>query len=77
LKVVKSNLKPILDEKDISIRQLAKDTDLKFETLRRMYHDETKQYNKEMIAKVCEVLEVEISDLLILEEVEDKKEPLN
>jgi DNA-binding Xre family transcriptional regulator len=69
LKIVRSNLKQLLDNRGISIRKFAEDTGLQFETLRRMYNDETKQYNKLMIAKVCEELGVEIADLLILEEV--------
>jgi DNA-binding Xre family transcriptional regulator len=68
LKIVKSNLKTLLDERGISIRKFAEDTGLQFETLRRMYNDDTKQYNKLMIAKVCEELNVGISELLILED---------
>lgn len=71
MKEVNSNLKQILDERKISIRKLAKDTDLKFETLRRMYNNDTKQYNREMLAKVCEVLNIKISELLILDEKKD------
>jgi DNA-binding Xre family transcriptional regulator len=68
LKIVRSNLKKLLDERSMSIRKFSADTGLQFETLRRMYNDDTKQYNKQMIAKVCEELEIEISDLLILED---------
>ncbi|WP_318243546.1 helix-turn-helix transcriptional regulator [Fictibacillus norfolkensis] len=64
---MKSNLKKLLDDRGISIRRFSEDTGLQFETLRRMYNDDTKQYNKLMIAKVCEELEVEISELLVLE----------
>lgn len=67
----KSNLKNILDERNIPIRQLAKDTGIQFETLRRLYHDTSKQYSRDTIGRVCEVLKIEVSDLLIL--VEDEK----
>ena len=63
---VKSNLKVILDERNISIRQLSADTDIAFETLRRLYNDQTKQYQRDTIGKLCEVLNIEIQDLLIL-----------
>lgn len=63
---VKSNLKAILDERNISIRQLSADTDIAFETLRRLYNDQTKQYQRDTIGKLCEVLNIEIQDLLIL-----------
>lgn len=63
---VKSDLKKILDERNISIRQLASMTDLKFETLRRLYNDDTKQYQRDTIGRICEVLEINIHDILIL-----------
>lgn len=69
---VKSNLKALLDAEDISIRQFAKDTGLHYETLRRMYNDDTKQYQRDTIGRICEVLDVDIAELLSLVEVEDK-----
>ncbi|MEH7484279.1 helix-turn-helix transcriptional regulator, partial [Neobacillus drentensis] len=70
VKTVKSELKKILDERKISIRQLAsmstekfgKDKELKFETLRRLYNDETVQYQRETIGKVCELLDIPLSE---------------
>lgn len=62
----KSDLKKILEERDITIRQLSKDTGLPFETLRRLYHDDTKQYQRDTIGRICEVLDVGIDDLLTL-----------
>jgi DNA-binding Xre family transcriptional regulator len=61
---VASNLKRILDERDISIRQLASDTGLNFETVRRLYNDETRQYQRESIAAVCVALGIEVGELL-------------
>lgn len=66
----KSNLKAILDERQISIQQFARDTDLKFETLRRLYNDDTKQYQRDTIGRVCEVLDIKIDELLVLVEEE-------
>lgn len=63
---VKSNLKVILDERKISIRKLETLTGLGFETLRRLYNDDTKQYQRDTLGKICEVLEIGIADLLIL-----------
>lgn len=62
----KSNLKTLLDERDISIRQFAQDTGLKFETLRRLYNDDTKQYQRDTIGVVCQTLGVTIDQLLVL-----------
>lgn len=61
-----SNLKALLDERSISIQQFARDTGLKFETLRRLYNDDTKQYQRDTIGRVCEVLDVKIDELIIL-----------
>jgi DNA-binding Xre family transcriptional regulator len=63
---VYSNLKAILDERGIKIREFARMTDLPFETLRRLYNDETKQYQRDTIGKICEVLDVEVCDILKL-----------
>jgi putative transcriptional regulator len=65
---VRSNLKLILDERNMSIRQLAEDSGLKFETVRRLYHDKTVQYHRESIAAICKTLDIDVSELLILDE---------
>jgi DNA-binding Xre family transcriptional regulator len=71
-KRAKSNLKAILDARDMSIRQLSEKTGLPFESLRRLYNDETKQYQRDTIGKICEELQIEISDLLILVDEPEK-----
>lgn len=70
----KSNLKTILVDRDISIRQFAEMTGLPFETLRRLYNDETKQYQRDTLGRICEVLGVEINDVLILIDEESDSE---
>ncbi|UPT60484.1 helix-turn-helix domain-containing protein [Geobacillus thermoleovorans] len=65
-KRVKSNLKAILEARDMSVRELSRLTGLPFESLRRLYTDETKQYQRDTIGRICEVLNIELSDLLIL-----------
>ncbi|WBF55494.1 helix-turn-helix transcriptional regulator [Lysinibacillus sp. JK80] len=62
----KSRLKIILDERRISIRKCAELADLKFETVRKMYNDEAKQYQRDTLGSLCKALECEISDLLEL-----------
>lgn len=70
----KSNLKTILDERGISIQQFARDTGLKFETLRRLYHDDTRQYQRDTIGIVCQTLDIGIEQLLTL--IEKSADPL-
>ena len=62
----KSRLKIILDEREISIRKCAELADLKFETVRKMYNDEAKQYQRDTLGALCKALDCEISDLLEL-----------
>ncbi len=71
---VKSNLKAILDERGIKIRDLERMTGLKFETLRRLYNDVTKQYQRDTIGRICEVLNIGIGELLILIDDDEKKD---
>ncbi|KRG13362.1 hypothetical protein ACA30_15810 [Virgibacillus soli] len=61
---IKSNLKTLLGDK--SIRQFAKETGLPFETLRRLYNDETERYQRDTLARVCETLNVGIDEVLLL-----------
>ncbi|MFC0471890.1 helix-turn-helix domain-containing protein [Halalkalibacter kiskunsagensis] len=71
---VKSNLKVILDERGISIRKFAEMSGLQYETLRRLYNDTAMQYQRDTIGKICETLEIEIDELLILIEHAKQKE---
>ncbi|MEC1726906.1 helix-turn-helix transcriptional regulator [Schinkia azotoformans] len=77
-KRAKSQLKKILDERGMSIRELERLSEgkLKFETLRKLYNDDAKQYQRDTIGIVCEILEIEINDLLILidNETENRQE---
>ncbi|PJO45136.1 helix-turn-helix domain-containing protein [Lysinibacillus xylanilyticus] len=68
---VKSTLKNILDERNISIGKCAEMAGLKKETVRRMYNDTTMQYQRDTLGALCKALNVGISDILDLEEKED------
>jgi len=61
-----SNLKALLDKRGISIRKFSEMTGLPFETLRRLYNDDTKQYQRDTVGRICEVLDVGINELLTL-----------
>ncbi len=65
-----SNLKALLDDEGYSIRGFAEETGLPFETLRRLYNDTTKQYQRDTIGRICEALGVEVGELLTLREEE-------
>ncbi|WP_431029662.1 helix-turn-helix domain-containing protein [Lysinibacillus sp. LZ02] len=62
----KSRLKEILDERNMSIRKCAEMSGVNFETVRKMYNDEAKQYQRDTLGALCKALECDISDLLEL-----------
>ena len=64
---IKSNLKPILDDQKISIRELSRRTGHSFETLRTMYNDDMERYSKELLIKLMTVLNVKLEDLISVE----------
>lgn len=64
---VKSNLKQILDQRELSIRQVARDIEYRFDSVRQLYNDENKNYPRELLSKLCTYLNVTPGDILILE----------
>ncbi|MGG1312804.1 MULTISPECIES: helix-turn-helix domain-containing protein [Cohnella] len=68
LGVVRSNLKAIADKEGKSVRRIAKELPYRYETIRQMYNNETKQYPRDLLALLCDYFDCGISDLLIYEE---------
>lgn len=68
---IKSNLKALLSQRNKTIRQFAKEAGLPFETVRRLYHDETERYQRDTLTKVCKTLNVNTCDILKLEKDEE------
>ncbi|MGG1457819.1 helix-turn-helix transcriptional regulator [Bacillus subtilis] len=65
--MIKSNLKPIIDQRKISIRKLSRDIDHEYPTVRKLYNDEMERYPRELLDKVCTYLNIELQELLIFE----------
>jgi DNA-binding Xre family transcriptional regulator len=70
LTLINSRLNVIMDERNLSIRQVARDIDYRFDSVRQLYNNENKTYPRELLAKLCKYLEVTPGDLLYLEEEE-------
>lgn len=64
--VIRSNLKEILDSRELSIRKVARDIDYRFDSVRQMYNDEMERYPRELLTKLCAYLECNIGDILVL-----------
>lgn len=64
---VKTNLKQILADRKLSIRQLAEQTGIGFESVRKMANNDMIQYQRDTLYKICLFLDIEINDLLYIE----------
>lgn len=65
--MVKSNLKQLLDERELSIRQVAKDIEYRLESVRQLYNDEVERYPRELLTKLCSYLNVTPGEILVYE----------
>ncbi|MCM3488765.1 helix-turn-helix transcriptional regulator [Alkalihalophilus marmarensis] len=61
---IHSNLKVILDERNLSVLQVSKDIEYRYESLRKVYNNENEHYPKKMLDKLCAYLNVEPGDLI-------------
>ncbi|WP_258959136.1 helix-turn-helix domain-containing protein [Paenibacillus tyrfis] len=68
MKKIHSNLKNLIDAKGVSIRQVARDIDYRFDSVRLMYNDEMKQFPREFLEKLCTYFDVGIDELLRCED---------
>ncbi|NGQ95477.1 helix-turn-helix transcriptional regulator [Brevibacillus sp. SYP-B805] len=63
---LRSRLKEIVDSRGLSIRQVARDIDYRFESVRQMYNDEMERFPRDLIEKLCAYLNVSPGDLFRL-----------
>ncbi|MEK5396004.1 helix-turn-helix domain-containing protein [Paenibacillus sp. FSL K6-2859] len=61
---LRSNLKALADSHGISIRELARDIDYRFDSVRIMYNDEMERYPRELLSKLCVYFSVTAAELL-------------
>lgn len=65
-------LDEILKERDITTYQLSKSTGIRFQTIQKLREAvEVTKINLDVIAKICYVLEIDISDILKYEKPKD------
>jgi putative transcriptional regulator len=63
--MIKSRLAEIAEEQGISIRELARDTDCHYETMRKLFNDSMERYPRDMLDKLCKRLGVTPGDLIV------------
>ena len=62
---LKLNLDKILEEKHMTRYQLAKITDIKYQTVDNYYKNRVTRYDGYILSRICEALDCEINDVLI------------
>lgn len=71
MKYLHLRLPELLDEKGISRTRLCRDLDLQRTNLNRYYRDNFQRIDANLIVRLCEYLECDISDLLEIREREE------
>ena len=64
---IKIILNDLLDKKGLSHRELARMTGIRHPSISEMCNNQTKRLPLDNLAKICEVLECDITDILKLE----------
>jgi transcriptional regulator with XRE-family HTH domain len=71
---LRSNLKALTDGRGVSIRQLARDIDYRFDSVRQMYNDEMLRYPHDLLEKLCAYFGVGIGGLFTVESIDNTPE---
>ena len=61
---IESNLKKVMDEKNVSMYQICRLTGLKFEVVKKYYDNTITRYDSDVVAKLCFVLDCNSSDII-------------
>ena len=62
---VKLNIKKVMDEKRITIGKMSRLSRIKYDVVSNYYNNRIHIYNADILAKLCYVLDVDISELII------------
>ena len=57
-------LKEVMDNKGVSISELSRMADIKYDIVKRYYNGEITRYDSEILKKICVYLKCDITDLL-------------
>lgn len=64
---VKVNIKSIMEKRNISKTQLAKRTGLHYQIINRYYDDEIVRFDRDVLAKLCYILDCTLDELIYYE----------
>lgn len=68
---VRIHLRELMEEKNISRNQLARAINSRFEVIDRWYHCNVEKIDVDILARICYVLDCNISDLISYNKVEE------
>lgn len=57
-------VKEVMDNKGVSISELSRMADIKYDIVKRYYNGEITRYDSEILKKFCVYLECDITDLI-------------
>lgn len=69
--MIRSNLRQLADNRGVSIREIAREIDYRFDSIRVMYNDEMERYPRDLLSKLCAYFGCGIGDLLTTEDSEN------
>ena len=72
--MIKLTIDQYLDKHNITRYELAKRTDVKFQTIDRYYKNRVVRYDSYILDRICTALDCELCD--IMEYVKDEKKPM-
>lgn len=61
---IEFNIKNIMEKRNLSINQLVKKTGLHHNVIKRYYNGENQKYDGDVLAKLCYILNCDLSDIM-------------
>ena len=68
--IIMSNLKAILEQRNISLKELSRRIDYNFEAVRRIANNKATSFSRVALAKICTELEITPNELLYVAQLE-------
>ena len=70
---IKFDIKTIMNKKNISITQMIKRTGLHNQVIKRYYNGTIERYDKDVLSKICYILDCKLSDIMYYEQPKNDK----
>lgn len=70
--MIYSDLKTVLHKRNLTIRELSRITGVRYESLRKLYHDEVERFPRDVIASICNEINVDVSEIIRYKKIDRK-----